>query len=775
MIVVLLSCSSFDQNLNGGKFRHVSGDHLKLSTGSQTALEASDSSILWPHEKSDLRSDPALVFKKLPNGFRYVLMENRYPKNRVSMHLYVQAGSTYESDTQQGLAHFLEHMLFNGSTHFQPEELVKYFQSIGMKFGPDANAHTGFDRTVYDILLPEGNDSGIEEGLVVIEDFAQGALLLPSQVEKERRVVLSEMRTRDSASYRTYISALEFEFPDAIISKRLPIGKEDVLKSTEHRDLKKFYDTWYRPEKMILVLAGDFDATSVSTLINEKFSSLSPRAPPGTVPEFGEINHKGIKPFYHFEKETGNTTVSIEAVKKVPAEPDSLDFQKQRLIQDMANRMVKYRLDTLTRRPDAPFTSASIGSGTFMHQIKYAEISAVCNPENWRDSLTLVEQTLRKALKYGFTESELDRVKKDFLSELDNAVKEASTRDSRDLARKIIWSLHSDRVFMSPEQRKELLAPMVESTTLKNVHHAFKEIWPPHDRLVLVTGNANLTDLNTDPETQILDTYLNSNSVAVSQPVKKGSVIFPYLPEPEKEGRIIRTKKIADLGIVQVDFKNGVRLNLKKTDFKANQVLVNLTFGRGKSCEPLEMPGLALLTANVLNESGLGTLKREEIERALSGKNTAVTFRVGEDRFLLKGETVTHEVPLLFELLYAHYVDPGFRKEAYDRSLKIYQQKYRELSSSIDGAMELSGVRFLAGGDSRFGLTDYKNFKELTLDDVRTWITRYLGNDDLELSVVGDFDVTSVIKLVAKYFGSLSLKSITDEPMEKRLPVFPMG
>ena len=775
VIVVLLSCSSIDQSFNRGKNPVVSEDHFKQLSGSQKALEQTNSSILWPHEKSDLLPDPTLVFKKLPNGFRYVLMENHYPKNRVSMHLYVLAGSTYESDTQQGLAHFLEHMLFDGSTHFQPEELVKYFQSIGMKFGPDANAHTGFDRTVYDMLLPEGDGESLENGLVVMKDFAEGALLLSSQVEKERRVVLSEMRTRDSSSYRTYISTINFEFPDAIISKRLPIGKEEVLKSTERRDLKKFYDTWYRPEKMILVLAGDFDAKLAAALIDNKFSSLAPRAPPGIVPEFGDISHKGVKPFYHFEKESGNTTVSIEAVKKVPPEPDSLDFQKKRLTKDIANQIVKHRLDTLARESDTPFTSASISSGNFLHQIKYAEISADCNPENWKDSLSLIEQTLRKALKYGFTESELARVKKDFLSELDNAVKEASTRNSHDLARKIIWSLNTDRVFMSPEQKKELLASIVNSVTLKNVHDAFKEIWPSDDRLVLVTGNAKLTDINMDPETQILDTYFNSRSVTVSRPVKKSSVIFPYLPEPEKEGRIIRTNKIPDLGIVQVDFKNNVRLNLKKTDFKANQVIVNLAFGRGKSCEPLNMPGLALLTANVMNKSGLGVLKREEIERALSGKNTSVTFRVGEDRFLLKGETVTREVPLLFELLYAHFVDPGFRKEAYERSLKLYRQKYMALSSSIDGAMELSGVRFLAGGDNRFGLTDFKNFNKLTIDDVRSWITQSMGNDDVEVSVVGDFDMESTIKLASKYFGSLSLKPIINQPKEKRLPVFPVG
>jgi zinc protease len=214
-------------------------------------------------------------------------------------------------------------MLFNGSTNFKPGELVKYFQSIGMQFGADANAHTGFNETVYDILLPQGDRKNLKKGLTVIKDYAEGALLLPSEIDSERRVVLAEKRTRDSAEYRTYIATLNFEFPHAKISKRLPIGKEEILKKADHKRLKEFYDSWYRPEKMILVMVGDFDTQAAISLIKENFSSLSSRAPPVREPDVGKINHFGIKPFYHLEKEAGNTTTSIEVVEKVSKEPDS--------------------------------------------------------------------------------------------------------------------------------------------------------------------------------------------------------------------------------------------------------------------------------------------------------------------------------------------------------------------------------------------------------------------------------------------------------------------
>jgi len=766
ILVALLACFFINQSI-------ASSNSVKYPSKVKHAVEHKSSLDLWSYNKRDFHPDPAIVLKKLPNGFSYILLKNQPPKNRVGMHLYIRAGSMYESDSQQGLAHFLEHMLFNGSTHFKPAELVKFFQSIGMEFGADANAHTGFNETVYDILLPEGNKEYLKKGLVVMKDFAEGALLLPSEIERERRVVLAEKRTRDSASYRTYVKTLKFEFPDAKISKRLPIGLEDTLKKADQKQLKAFYDTWYRPENMILILVGDFDTRLAGMLIEDKFSSTTPRAPPGTIPVLGDIKHKGVKPFYHFEKESGNTTVSIEILEKILSKPDSYDVRKQQLIEDIANRMVKYRLDTLIQKPETPFTSASISSGIFIRQVKYADITADCNPENWEKSLSLIEQTLRQALIFGFTTSELERVKKDLLSELDNAVKKASTRNSRKLAREIIWSLDSNRVFMSPQQEKELYNPIINSVTLKNVHDAFKNIWAPEHRLLVVTGNANLTDKN--PETKILNTYHNSMQTAVSKPAEKKLAVFPYLPEPEKEGRITQTKKIPDLEIIQVDFKNGVRLNLKKTDFKANQVLINLAFGRGKSSEPLNKPGLFLLTENVINDSGFGTLTKDELKWALSGKNTYASFSIDEDRFSFKGETVSNEVSLLFQLLYAHILDPGFRKDAYELSLKRYRQQYMELSRSIDGAMALSGHRFLAGGDQRFGLPDDETFKKLTLDDIKSWITPFIGNNDIEISVVGDVDIDSIIQLTARYFGSLTLHPVVKTLNKSKLPVFPVG
>jgi len=728
----------------------------------------------WPHEKGDLHPDPAVVFGRLANGLRYALLVNREPKDRVSLHLNVQAGSMQETDEQQGLAHFLEHMLFNGSTHFKPGELVKFFKSIGMQWGADANAHTGFYETVYDVLLPKGDREHLEKGLTVLLDYAQGAFLLESEIKRERRVVLAEKRNRDSASFRTFESTLKFEFPEARISRRLPIGRSEILESADQRRLKAYYDAWYRPERIVLIMVGQFDLNLAQALIRHKFAALAPRTPPPPEFDFGNIRHKGLKTFYHFEKETGHTETNIEVVTEIDPQPDSGAFRQEKLIRALANQMVQNRLDALAQKPETPFTSASIASDIFLHRIQYASISAEGSPDNWKKALALIEQTLRQTLQYGFTQSELERIKKDVQAELATAVKKADTRSSGSLARQLIRSINSNKVFLSPRQEQSLLTPMIERMTLYDVHNAFNKTWSSAHRLVLVSGDANLKGAQESPEALIRKAYQKSVQVAVSAPIEKGAVVFPYLDEPETRGKIVRQEKIADLGITQVDFENGVRLNLKKTDFKANEIIVDLSFGSGRSSEPQNRSGLGILGAAVINESGLGKLERDEIERALAGKNTDVSFGVGEDRFFFRGSTVPQEVQLLFQLLYAHLVDPGFRQSAYRRSMERFKQEYLALSSSIGGALRLHASRFLAGGDTRFGMPPYATFKQLELEDIRSWIDLPLKHTDFEVSIVGDLDVPKTIEMVSKYLGSLPKRLRGSGLIQNKKPQFPV-
>ncbi|MDX2448563.1 MAG: insulinase family protein [Desulfobacterales bacterium] len=732
------------------------------------------SSSVWPHEKTDLPLDSEIVCGRLDNGFRYVLMQNQNPKDRVSMHLNIQAGSANETASQQGLAHFLEHMLFNGSEHFKPGELVKYFQSIGMQFGADANAHTGFYETVYDIFLPDGHEESFRKGLLVMQDYAKGALLLDSEIERERKVILAEKRQRDSASYRTFVSGLMFELPDARITQRLPIGKEEIIQQATQADLKAYYDTWYRPETMILVAVGAFDLDMASTLISEYFASFTPRT--GDIPEieFGDVQHKGVQGFYHHEAEAGNTTVTIEVLNKVPLRQDNLSFRRERIKKRIADQIVQNRVDAHIGTPEAPGTSAGIGSGLFVKQIAYAMISADGAPGEWKSLLGYLEQTLRQALAYGFTASELERVKKDIISNLEQADSQKGTRDSKALARRIMGALNSDRVLLSPRDAKDLMVPFVTSLTVDDVNRAFKKTWAQHHRLIQVTGNADFSQEGLEPATVILQSYQESIQKSISPWTDKQDIQFPYLPEPVGMGRIIKKKIHDDLDIIQIDYENGFRLNLKKTNFKDDEILASLSFGKGRFSEPPELAGLAELSIAVVNESGLGSLDRSTLEAALAGKQSQVVFGIDEAMFVFNGESIPEELPLLFQLLYAHIEDPGYREEAFDLVMSQFKNQYEEISHTLDGVVSLQGKRFLAGGDSRFGLPPHDDFKKLRLNDIRNWIGKALSGSDFELSLVGDFDVDHVIKLASQYFGMLP-SAKNNPPDRTGGPVFPSG
>jgi len=730
----------------------------------------------WPHETSDLSPDPAVIFGRLDNGFRYLLMPNQRPENRVSLHLYIGAGSLNETEEQRGLAHFLEHMLFNGSTHFPPGELVRYFQSIGMQFGNDANAHTGFDETVYDIILPAGDQKNLEDGLLVMRDYAMGALLLEKEVDRERGVILAEMRARDSVDYRTFKATLNFELPGMRISRRMPIGKKTVVEQANQERLKRFYDAWYRPDNAVLVMVGEFSPALAKRLIEEQFTEFVQRAPAPALPPMGTIRHNGLEAFYHHEPEAGGTTVGIEVVGVEEPVPDSLDLQRRQLVEQMADDIVQNRLDRRLKEPVAPFTSAAIGSGTYLDRIRYAEISADSSPDNWSATLATLEQELRRAILYGFTEAELERVKKDTLSMLDNAVRESPTRNSTSLARTIMRHLARNRVFQSPQQEKANLAPVVASVTLADVHRAFKNNWPGDHRLVLVTGNVDLKKTAAgEPQKRIRDVFLSSATQVVHPLEVQAAAVFPYLPPPENTGGIAFRETIDDLGVTRVRLDNGVWINVKQTDYSKNEVLAELIFGRGKSAEPESLPGISLLGEATVDESGLGSLDTSQLERALAGKRTVVDFRIRETHSGFFAESVPDELELMFQLLYAHLKDPGFREDALKLARERLHQEYRSFSRSIDGMMRIRGLRFLAGGDSRFGLPTPEQLDSITLDDIRGWIQPQLTKTPLELSVVGDVGVEQVIDLSRHYLGALPRHDQDLDTVRSDLPAMPTG
>jgi len=394
-----------------------------------SCAQQSCSTTQWPYELGDLTPAPDLSRGRLPNGLRYIIKHNNEPENRVAIYLDVQAGSFQETSEQRGVAHFLEHMMFNGSDHFPPGSLIEYFQSIGMGFGNDVNAHTSYNETVYHLILPDGTKEHLEKGLLVMADYARGALLLESEIDRERGVILAEKRARDSASYRSRVASSSFALRGTRVPERRVIGIDTVLENADSKLLKSYYDGWYRPGNMVLVIVGDVQPSETEKLISGAFSSITPTGSVPDCPDFGKLGHTGTETFYHYEPELGSSSISIESLWDALPINDSIVLQRQELTRQMASIIVQYRLQKLKENPDIPFTQAGHYYGDIADRIGYVSISAQTDSDNWQESLVFISKTLRQALEFGFSASELERVKKEIFAGLESAVLQEKSED----------------------------------------------------------------------------------------------------------------------------------------------------------------------------------------------------------------------------------------------------------------------------------------------------------------------------------------------------------
>ncbi len=715
--------------------------------------------------------DPAVLQGSLANGFQYLVLENRLPEKKVSLYLNVFAGSVHETDYQQGIAHFLEHMQFNGSRQFEPGELIAHFQSIGMDFGADINAQTGFYHTTYQLSLPDNIPTHLDKALSVFQDYAWGASLSEKEIDRERGIILAEKRERDSVTYRLFKQKLAFELPGARLTRRFPIGSASVIEKADRALLKSYYDRWYRPDNMILIAVGDVDARSVEDLIRRKFSKWLPRTLLAEdMGSDGWKPHPTTKGFYQYEPESADTRISIETLSWKPADPETPDELKLKALNRLAHRMLENRLSGMINRQVCHFTRAEVFSGRFLGHVEGSSVTVTCNPGQWAESLREVETELRRAIVFGFFQNELDRACSDFLASLDLAVQQAGSQTSRELADRILEAVQEKNLLLSAAQRKELLEPFIKSVSLRDIRLALADCWPEDPRLIPVTGNLKLDEEN--PENLILEVYHQSKSRPVSVWIEPESAPFPYLTPPGPLGSKIdeRQDNIGNLGITAVDFDNHVRLNIRPSTYKKNEILFKAWFGDGRHSEPVSKPGLAMLSEMTLAGSGLGRLNADQMDEALAGKKLQLGFDVEENHFSLSGFTDSRDLELLFQCLYHYFQDPGIRTQALSLSKKQYEQMYEKLMRTPQGIMQIKGRRFLAGDDPRFGMPDPSVIRGYSLKDVQEWVLPQFMSGPLELSVAGDFDPEQLIEMASRYLGALERRNPPPSPETAMLP-----
>ncbi|WP_009963704.1 M16 family metallopeptidase [Verrucomicrobium spinosum] len=727
----------------------------------------------WTHEESDLKPDGKAVFGRLENGLRYVIYPNKFPvEGRASIRLFVDAGSLMEEDDQQGMAHFLEHMAFNGSKNFAAGTMVERFQRLGMGFGADTNAHTSFRETVYKLELPKVDEKMLTEGLHLFRDDLDGMLLGEEEIDKERGVILSEKLARDSVETRVMEAGYEFAMPDSLLPKRFPIGKEETIKGMKRQRFVDFYQKWYTPKRAVVIVAGDVDIPLVERLIKENFSDAKAQVGDSPDQSLGKITEgRGLVAKLHTELEAPATEISIEVVKPADKEGDSVSRRREKMIRNLADGMVNQRLSELAKKENSPVIEAEAYNFDMFKFVANSGVYAKCKPENWEPALNLAEQELRRALQHGFTPAEFAEAKATYLKGIRLRAEGKDTRKNAELADGFVRALGSELVFTDPEDDLKRVEKELVTVTAEDCLTSLRDAWKGNDIQIFIGGNLKLDNAS---ET-ILAAYKASAAKPVAAPAQGAEAVFAYSNFGEP-GKVVARNDVKDLEIIQVVFANQVRLNLKKTDFEKNSIRVAVNFGGGKLDAPADKPGMVPYAQSVFRQGGLEKHSMDDLRRIFASKTVSTEFAIGDDTFTLAGKTNPQDLDAQLQLLCATLSAPGYREEA-DRQFKMnLEAVYQELEHTAEGVMQNKVVGFIHSDDFRFVFPPREEMGRRTLTELKAWLTPMLKDGYMEITVLGDIEVEKTIELVAATFGTLP-KRADKRPNydEARKMTFPEG
>lgn len=708
----------------------------------------------WAQEASDLKSDPKVHYGQLENGLKYAILPNSEPPGRIALRLHVDAGSLMEADDQQGVAHFLEHMVFNGTKSFPDSAtLIPQMQRLGISFGAHANAYTSFDETVYMLDLPNMAPDTVDLGFTVMRDFADGALLAAEEVDKERGVILSEKGSRDTVDQRLMMKQFETIMPDSLITSRFPIGTEEVISTAPRGRFVDFYRDYYRPDNITFIAVGDFKVEDIEKRIKASFSGAVNPAKAGPEPDMGSIpSGGGLQAAVFADKEVTSDEISLLTLRPYTPEPDTAANRVKRLSLSLAHAIIDRRFEILSKKEGSPITSGSAGRFAWFDTVEFGSASVTPAEGQWKQAVPILDQELRRALEHGFTQAELDEVSARVLNSYEQAVKTAPTRKSGGrggLASGLASAINAKKVFTTAEDNLKIAKKGLESVTLKDCLSALRKFWGTEDAtLVLTTKKA---PEGTDETLRKL--YSSSKSTTVDPPVAEETKAFAYT-DFGKPGTVVSDTMVEDFGIRQLVLSNNVRINLKSTDFEKNRIRIMARFGGGKLTQPANKVGLDGFAGMVMNLGGLGQHSADELQRIIAGRNVSSGFGIAEDSFFIGGSTTPDDLELQLQMMTAGLTDPGYREEAVRQYRQILPQQFAQIRHTLGGAIG-SMQEWLHGDDGRFAVPEEEVLAGYEISDLKAWLQPSLANDYLEISLIGDLDIDAALPLLLKTFGAL--------------------
>ncbi len=719
----------------------------------------------WAHETSDIAPDPAVTYGVLPNGMRYALMRNQLPPGAVSIRFAFEFGSLYESEEEQGLAHFIEHMAFNGSTSVPEGEMVKTLERLGLAFGADTNASTGQFHTTYMLELPNASDTLIDESLFLLRETASELLFTPEAIERERGVVLAEFRRSDTFARRRSQQQLDFLIPGAMAAARLPIGQPGVIETAQRDTFVSLYNRYYRPERAVLVIAGDIDVAAVEKKVADRFGSWTGRGPAGAEPDFSyDLSERGPEASV-FVHPDGGDSISVHVLSPYEKRADNAANRRENNLLSFANGVLSRRLSVLSNSSDPPFRRASLSRSDILRAADTVSAVVMVTPGEWAKGLRAMEQEWRRALQHGFTKDEIDQQIAAMRTSAANSAQRESTRTTGMLAGLLLESILDDLVFSTPSSGLARFESWAGEATPEVIHDLFRRHMAMGGPLFFLAA----TEAQPDTARAIPDVWRESGEMPVVAPAEIERPPFAYTNFGEP-GEVAAERRIEDLDTRLLTFTNGVMLNLRPTGFQKNVVQVSVRVSGGNVALESAPFGLSSLM-RAYSDGGLAAHSRDELRAILSGRAVQVGLNASSTAFGGVYTTTPGDLELQLQVAAAFLVAPGYRVEAERQWRESLTLSWPRMDANAQAVMGNEGLRILASGDRRFGAHPDDGVVSRSFTELQGYLGPMLALSPIEIAIVGDFDEAAAIAAVASTFGALPVRDRAMPPYRSGQPV----
>jgi zinc protease len=699
--------------------------------------------------------DPAIRTGKLENGLTYYIRQNAEPAKRAELWLAVNAGSVMEADNQKGLAHFLEHMLFKGTKRFPGPALLNFLESIGMKFGPDINAYTSFDETVYTLQIPTDKETDVSQALDVLQDWAGAATLSAQDFDKERGVIVEEWRLRDqTASGRMQDKIVPLLLGDSQYAKRLPIGDMDIVRNAPVQTLRDFYQKWYRPDLMAVIAVGDFDVDQVESLIQERFSQLpkpGPQAAPR--PSFDVPARQGTSALVVKDPENPYTVASIYQSR--PARKlETVGQYRDLLLDYLVTIMLNQRYAEVAQQANAPFLQAQAGNENLVRPTDVYGLSAVVKEGQSIAGLDALMTEFERARRYGFTAGEMERARNDLLAFYESAEKERKTSNSSGYANEYVQLFLNNIASPGIDYEYALVQRLLPGITLDDANQRIANLVTPNNRAIILQA-PDKADLELPTEAE-LTAAVDAVAAKQLQPyvdVVAQTALMDKKPAP---AAIVSEKTLPDLGVTEFTLANGVNVIMKPTAFKKDEVVFSATSPGGTSLvSDADYPDAAV-AAPWIDQSGVGSLNQTELTKLLSGKIVSVSPVIGELKEGFSGSASPDDLETALQLVYLYATQPREDDNSFQVLRNQLETSLQNRSLDPESGFQDALTAILCGKSVRCGPLPLDQVSKL--DEQKTfqiYRDRFADFSDFTFTFVGSFDPATLKTLAQTYLGNL--------------------